>query len=329
MQNRSGSGTITHLAPEVLHAGSKLTAAVDAYAFAVLAYEVRARGARVGCEPPPSGPLCTPLSAPLCAPHTAKNTHTHTHTRPAPPPTPPPQLYTGNRAFHGLRQDKVVECVTQRGIRPMLPADAPGPLAALVNACWAADPGRRPVFSAISARLREMLADIEAAEEEAAQLPPAAAGAADTAAPGRGGGRPRSGGGGGGSGSVRGGGGGGGGGSVRGGGGSARSAGTGDGSCGGRVGGGGGSSDAKPSSGSGDLTSRGGPMDSCGSLAAPAHRSGCSSSGVSAAAAPDTPCAGKAAVLLPARSSSDVAAWRATARGDAAPPSDQLAACKI
>jgi hypothetical protein len=38
--NRSGSGTVTHLAPEVLRAGSRLTAAVDSYAFGVLAYEV-------------------------------------------------------------------------------------------------------------------------------------------------------------------------------------------------------------------------------------------------------------------------------------------------
>jgi hypothetical protein len=39
--NRSGTGTITHLAPEALRAGSRLTTAVDAYSFGVLMYEVR------------------------------------------------------------------------------------------------------------------------------------------------------------------------------------------------------------------------------------------------------------------------------------------------
>ena len=36
VRNRSGAGTVTHLAPEMLTAGSKLTTAVDAFAFGVL-----------------------------------------------------------------------------------------------------------------------------------------------------------------------------------------------------------------------------------------------------------------------------------------------------
>lgn len=39
VHNRSGSGTITHLAPEVLQPGAKLTTAVDVYAFGILMYE--------------------------------------------------------------------------------------------------------------------------------------------------------------------------------------------------------------------------------------------------------------------------------------------------
>ncbi|GBF87615.1 hypothetical protein Rsub_00326 [Raphidocelis subcapitata] len=113
--NRSGSGTVTHLAPEVLRAGSRLTAAVDSYAFGVLAYE----------------------------------------------------LYTGSRAFGGLHQDKIIEAVAQRGLRPLLPADAPEPLAGLVNACWAPDPAARPGFDGIASALGGILASIEAAEEEA------------------------------------------------------------------------------------------------------------------------------------------------------------------
>lgn len=37
---RSGAGTVTHLAPEMLVAGSKLTTAVDTYAFGILMYEL-------------------------------------------------------------------------------------------------------------------------------------------------------------------------------------------------------------------------------------------------------------------------------------------------
>lgn len=38
--NRSGTGTISHLAPEALLAGSRLTTAVDAYSYGILMYEV-------------------------------------------------------------------------------------------------------------------------------------------------------------------------------------------------------------------------------------------------------------------------------------------------
>lgn len=41
VNNRSGTGTITHLAPEMLVSGAKLTTAVDAYSFGILMYEVR------------------------------------------------------------------------------------------------------------------------------------------------------------------------------------------------------------------------------------------------------------------------------------------------
>lgn len=37
----SGSGTVTHLAPEMFQPGSAVTTAVDVYAFGVLMWEVR------------------------------------------------------------------------------------------------------------------------------------------------------------------------------------------------------------------------------------------------------------------------------------------------
>ena len=38
--NRSGSGTVTHLAPELFRVGSKLTTAVDAFSFGIMMWEV-------------------------------------------------------------------------------------------------------------------------------------------------------------------------------------------------------------------------------------------------------------------------------------------------
>jgi serine/threonine protein kinase len=38
--NRSGSGTVTHLAPELFQAGTKITTAVDAYSFGIMMWEM-------------------------------------------------------------------------------------------------------------------------------------------------------------------------------------------------------------------------------------------------------------------------------------------------
>jgi hypothetical protein len=59
--------------------------------------------------------------------------------------------------------------VLHRGVRPMMPPDAPPPLVSLVNACWAADAATRPEFAVIAASLREMLSSIEAAEDDVMQ----------------------------------------------------------------------------------------------------------------------------------------------------------------
>ncbi len=96
------------------------------------------------------------------------------HLTPPPARRPFPQLYTGTRAFAGVHQDQVIECVTQRGVRPMLPADAPPPLVKLVNSCWSTDPAARPQFGEIAASLRGMLASIEAGEDDGNAGGPAA-----------------------------------------------------------------------------------------------------------------------------------------------------------
>jgi len=105
VHNRSGSGTVTHLAPEALQAGSKLTPTVDVYAFGVLMYE----------------------------------------------------LYTGRRAYSNQRREKVIEAVTQLGMRPSFPATVPPAFVRLASACWAAEPEARPEFSEVAAALKRML----------------------------------------------------------------------------------------------------------------------------------------------------------------------------
>ncbi|GBF88715.1 hypothetical protein Rsub_01614 [Raphidocelis subcapitata] len=52
IRNRSGTGTLTHLAPEALIAGARLTTAVDAYGLGILMYEIyTGQGAYPGLKP--------------------------------------------------------------------------------------------------------------------------------------------------------------------------------------------------------------------------------------------------------------------------------------
>jgi serine/threonine protein kinase len=44
--NLTGAGTVTHLAPEMFKAGSKVTKAVDSYAFGILMWETYTRWAQ-------------------------------------------------------------------------------------------------------------------------------------------------------------------------------------------------------------------------------------------------------------------------------------------
>jgi len=108
--NRSGSGTVTHLAPELFQVGSRITAAVDTYSFGIMMWE----------------------------------------------------LYTGQRAYAGLGRDAIIDRVYRRQGRPAFPAGVPAPYARLVRACWETDPSLRPGFSAVLARLGEMLAMFQA-----------------------------------------------------------------------------------------------------------------------------------------------------------------------
>lgn len=47
--------------------------------------------------------------------------------------------------------------VVQKGLRPTIPPNTPGPLAAVMVACWARDPAVRPSFEELRQQLDEIL----------------------------------------------------------------------------------------------------------------------------------------------------------------------------
>ncbi|KAI8462306.1 MAG: hypothetical protein J3K34DRAFT_527838 [Monoraphidium minutum] len=109
--NLDGAGTVTHLAPEMFRAGTRITKAVDAYAFGVLMWEA----------------------------------------------------YTSKRAFAGLPPQTIKEKVVHAGTRPTIPSAMPPAYAALMRACWDADPARRPAFGTLCQALQDVLDDVSVA----------------------------------------------------------------------------------------------------------------------------------------------------------------------
>jgi len=45
--------------------------------------------------------------------------------------------------------------VVQKGLRPAVPVGTPGPLAAIMAACWVREPQARPSFEVLKAQLEE------------------------------------------------------------------------------------------------------------------------------------------------------------------------------
>ncbi|GBF87403.1 hypothetical protein Rsub_00114 [Raphidocelis subcapitata] len=68
------------------------------------------------------------------------------------------EVITGRGAFHGLHYAEVIEQVAIRGARPPVPEAAPPELRALMEACWQADPTKRPGFDALVTCLELLLA---------------------------------------------------------------------------------------------------------------------------------------------------------------------------
>ena len=46
-----------------------------------------------------------------------------------------------------------------KGLRPEIPSEAPKRLSELIQACWATDPGARPVFTSITSTLKRINPD--------------------------------------------------------------------------------------------------------------------------------------------------------------------------
>ncbi|GBF87404.1 hypothetical protein Rsub_00115 [Raphidocelis subcapitata] len=68
------------------------------------------------------------------------------------------EVITGRGAFHGLHYAEVIEQVAIRGARPPVPEAAPPELRALMEACWQADPTKRPGFDALVTCLELLMA---------------------------------------------------------------------------------------------------------------------------------------------------------------------------
>ncbi|KAF8059113.1 STY13 [Scenedesmus sp. PABB004] len=78
------------------------------------------------------------------------------------------ELFVGQRPYGNMSQQKVVEEVVLRGLRPSFPVGTPPGYAQLAASCWHATAGARPTFQEAIARLQAMLHQAEESEVAAA-----------------------------------------------------------------------------------------------------------------------------------------------------------------
>ncbi|WIA38873.1 hypothetical protein OEZ86_002148 [Tetradesmus obliquus] len=78
------------------------------------------------------------------------------------------ELFVGQRPYGNMSQQKVVEEVVLRGLRPCFPVGTPPGYASLAASCWHATAGARPTFQEVIARLQAMLHMAEESEAAAA-----------------------------------------------------------------------------------------------------------------------------------------------------------------
>lgn len=163
------AGTVTHLAPELLQAGTKITAAVDTYAFGICLYEIYAgkrcyAGERLllfaGCRAPkrrawlllwvsvPGGAAAMRRSRALDACR-AKGTAGCRSLAHVP-------LSRGSIPLSGLQRETIIQRVLRHALRPVFPPAAPTAYVQLAEACWSTAPSDRPTMSEVVARLRQI-----------------------------------------------------------------------------------------------------------------------------------------------------------------------------
>lgn len=63
--------------------------------------------------------------------------------------------------FQSANEGQVLGLVLS-GMRPVIPASVPGPVASVVERCWVQDPGGRPSFSDLVAVLDSLLSELSA-----------------------------------------------------------------------------------------------------------------------------------------------------------------------
>lgn len=140
-----------------LHVPPQLTPAVDAYSFGMLMYEVRSREPHMAPGRRIWSMAAREREQPQRLPNGSPSPRSRT---PSAPLDPPPQLYTARRAFAGVPHAQILEQVATGGARPAFPRSAPAEYARLAGSCWAQDPGARPEFGEVAARLELLLAAV-------------------------------------------------------------------------------------------------------------------------------------------------------------------------
>jgi serine/threonine protein kinase len=190
--NVDGAGTLTHLAPEMLQAGSAVTTAVDAYAFGEQPLHTVqcCCGAFLGAfnsalglsdstpppQPPPNHPLPTPGAGIMMyevytrrrafqgergmevgrAKHRAVQCLAPRH-------SPDPSVcMTDNASLHaaplaGMLPATVRELVSRSDTRPSFPVGAPQVFVGLAVDCWSPEPANRPSFQSVVERLEALI----------------------------------------------------------------------------------------------------------------------------------------------------------------------------
>jgi serine/threonine protein kinase len=194
LANVSGSGTLTHLAPELFETGSDVTTAVDAYSFGIMMWEaycgrrVYSGMARWGAglelcvggwgggggagdwwRLMPCGSV-VPGAAWCCLVVLILSAPCSFHARPSSLARHLQQQasHTSRAATHHCRAD-IIQAVLFKRARPEFPPSTPPAFAELARRCWAHERDERPAFEEVVAELDGIVQQLQQ-QLEAEQL---------------------------------------------------------------------------------------------------------------------------------------------------------------